>query len=478
VNVSVLATAWMSVGQFIFTEVGGSYSVNAINSAISVSLKNLGYIGNAAPGVNIPSASKVSPSGHIGTAGASGSTPTLNDLSPTTTRGDVIVDNGANSPLPSDVRLAAGTNGTLFASDSAQPTGRKQVALTPNAATDNILPRFDGTGDTTPTRLQASGLLVTDDGAVQSTPTGGNARGSKAIDLQVDRSAVTQIASGANAVVAGGKDNTGSGTESVVTGGRTNLASGPNSAALSGHDNQATADNSIVAGGASNVSSGINSVIVGGSSNVASGQNSFVGAAASSTASGYKSVVVGGSNNTTSAQDSAVVAGQSNTVTKQFGFVPNGAGVVADKFGQSARNSGFFLGAGDCQASELIWRVLTTDATANVEMFLDGSSATQRATVPSNTTWAFNIIGVARRDTGVSITFEVKGGIKNDAGNTVLVAAVTATVIADGTGTALTIANFVVDADNGNDTLRIRVTGIGGQNWRWVAHARIVEVGY
>ena len=72
-----------------------------------------------------------------------------------------------------------------------------------------------------------------------STTTGGNSRGANAVDLQTVRTAATQVASGAGAVVAGGQSNTASGNYSLVAGsgstasaiyaaaiGRGNVASG------------------------------------------------------------------------------------------------------------------------------------------------------------------------------------------------------------------------------------------------------------
>lgn len=54
----------------------------------------------------------------------------------------------------------------------------------------------------------------------------GNARGSKANDLQVDRASATQVASGNNATIGGGQNNTASGNMSTVPGGTGNIASG------------------------------------------------------------------------------------------------------------------------------------------------------------------------------------------------------------------------------------------------------------
>lgn len=520
VSVAVVTSAWAVIGQVVYIQNGGYYTVTAIADSTHITVSNLGYTGNAAPAVVIGSGQKVGPGGLKGVDGVAVGV-TLNSISPTTTRGDLLVDNGANSPAASVVRYPVGTNGQIDVADSTQPAGRRAATITPNAATDNVIPRFDASGSTSPTPIQSSGILITDTTAIQTTA--GNARGTSAVDLQPVRTNVTEVASGNNSVISGGLNNTASGAESVVSGGDTNTASNTNATVGGGNVNVASALSSTVGGGALNTASASYATIAGGRSNIASGLESFVGGGNTNEASGTQAVIGGGELNTSTGNDSTVAGGRnndstgdkasvgggvdnvasalnttiaggsgntvsaangsclgglSNTVTGERAACLGGATAALNKYGQVGYAATRFAANGDCQTSEVIWSIATTDATANVEMLLDGVGGTQRASIDTGSTWAFHIIGVARRDTGVSISFEVKGAIQNNAGTTALVAAVTAAVIADGTGGALTIANFVVDADNGNDALRIRVTGIAAQNWRWTAHARLVEVKY
>ncbi len=478
VTVDVIDSTWMAIGQVLYVQNAGYYTVQSKPTVTSVSLKNLGYTGNVAPTTIVASGQEVSPAGIKGDTGAAGATPTFNSLSPTTTKGDIIVDNGANNPLASDVRLAAGSNGQILTAKSTQATGLQWQTLLPyaSATTDNVIPRFDTAAATEiPAPVQTSGLLISDTGALQSTPTGGNARGASAIDLQPVRGAVTQVASGANATIAGGLNNTGSGARSAIGGGTTNIASGAAATVGGGNTNTASDVEATVGGGANNVASGADSTVAGGTTNVATGVSSAIGGGGSNTTAGLNATVPGGSANSASASYS-FATGRDNIASGTNASVPGGFRATAYLTGQEATANGRFAINADAQSSRLIWRIGTTDATANVEMFLDGGSA--RAVIPSETTWAFFIMGVARRDTGTSISFEVKGAIQNNAGSVSLVAAVVASVVADGTGTALTIANFVVDADDPNNALRIRVTGIIAQNWRWVAHARLVEVAW
>ncbi len=79
VNVSVLNTSWMGVGQVLFVVTAGYMQVVSITNSVMVVLKNLedtassAYTSNAAPTTAIPTASKVSPGGLQGPAGAAGS---------------------------------------------------------------------------------------------------------------------------------------------------------------------------------------------------------------------------------------------------------------------------------------------------------------------------------------------------------------------------------------------------------------------
>ncbi len=80
-----------------------------------------------------------------------------------------------------------------------------------------------------------------------NTTTGGNKRGSRAVDLQTARSASSQVASGSNSAIVAGSSNTASGAGAAVIAGAANLASGNNSLAT-GNENTASGENSIAHG--------------------------------------------------------------------------------------------------------------------------------------------------------------------------------------------------------------------------------------
>jgi hypothetical protein len=79
--------------------------------------------------------------------------------------------------------------------------------------------------------------------------TGGNARGTNAVDWQSSRTAATQVASGTTTVIAGGQNNTASGSGAALGGGQSNLASGALSVVAGGMTNTADGARSWVPGG-------------------------------------------------------------------------------------------------------------------------------------------------------------------------------------------------------------------------------------
>ncbi len=407
-----------------------------------------GPAGPQGPGGTGPQGAQGSQGGQgaQGTQGVQGAANTLNSLSPTTTRGDLIVDNGANNPLANDVRLGVGTDGKALVGDSSQPTGLSWKTIAPNTvATSGDIAIFDGTTGS-PVPVKDSKLLITSDGAIQSTPSGGNARGTKATDLQIDRAAATQVASGTNSVLAGGQNNTASGTGSAVAGGDTNLASGVSSAVVGGNTNTASNLDTFVGGGTQNVASGSGSSVVAGAQNTVSATFGFIG---------------GGSNNTNAGQYACIIGGIANQIQSgaPYSTVLGGTFGNAYLYGQIVHAQGIFA------------------ALANVEAFLDGPAGAERAVIPLNTSWAFCIYLCGRSSAGVGAAWKVEGAIQNIAGTVTLVAAVTKTVIADGTGGSWGVAgNFAVTADNTNKSLKLAVTGAGATNIRWVAHARIAEL--
>jgi len=122
VTIDVSNSSWMIPGEPIFIQNAGFYDVVSKPSNASVTVKNLGYTGNAAPTTVIAMLQLLGPTGLKGTDGTV-PTVTFNDLSPTTTKGDLIVDDGANNPNASDVRFPVGSDEQCLEADSTQAAG-------------------------------------------------------------------------------------------------------------------------------------------------------------------------------------------------------------------------------------------------------------------------------------------------------------------------------------------------------------------
>ncbi len=179
--------------------------------------------------------------------------------------------------------------------------------------------------------------------SADGTATGGNKRGTYAVDWQMSRLNATEVASGDYAIIGGGEYNTASGNHAIVNGGQSNVASnfaatisgGQNNAASGsaatisgGQNNIASNTGSVIGGGQNNTASNFTSTVAGGLSNTASGQMSAIGGGQQNTASGDNSTINGGSQNTVSGTNSSIVGGRGLTLSGDgsVGFVGNNSG--------------------------------------------------------------------------------------------------------------------------------------------------------
>lgn len=273
------------------------------------------------------------------------------------------------------------------------------------------------------------------------TSTGGNARGSRAIDLQMSRSAATQVASGDNSIAIG-RRQTASGSNSIAMGGSTagNTASGSGAIAMGV---------AITASGTSAVAFG-NTV----------------------TASGNFSTAFGSETGATA--EAATAFGQYSS---------------AYLAGQIAYANGRLTSSGDAQGSMMVLRRAIT-GTSQTELFLDGSSATLRMILPAtNSAWNFRVDVVgACSDSGNGTTVGGDmwaswhtGAIKRIGTTTSIVGTVQtpATAQAD---TSMNDAVVTIDADNTNEALRVRITPptTAGSTTvtKWVVTVHLTELNF
>lgn len=262
--------------------------------------------------------------------------------------------------------------------------------------------------------------------------TGGNVRGAQAVDLQLVRNAATQVANGAQAVLAGGVNNTSSGTQSVVGGGSTNTASGAQAGVLAGVSNTASGATSAVVGGTTNTASGISSVVRGGNNNTASGINSEAGGAYAST--------------------------NGRTYSRSFG-------------------SGFGATLGRYQEDNMVLAASLT-GTATVNMTSDGAAAATANQLTLQNNSALMVRGrIIVRDTVTNdaMSFEISVLIKRgaNAAATSIVGTPTVTTLFADTAATGTLA---VVADTTNGALQLQLTGFGANLIRATAHLSAAEV--
>jgi hypothetical protein len=270
------------------------------------------------------------------------------------------------------------------------------------------------------------------------------------------------------ATIAGGYSNTNTSSAGFIGGGQDNSVSvGIFPTIAGGYANRVTGSFSFIGGGEANLISGDDSTIGSGYANLITNAYTVVAGGYGNIGGGYISVVGGGFYNTNNAVSGTISGGGGNRTTGDYSTIAGGLQANAPLYGQSARASGAFAVPGDAQASEYILRrtVTTTNAT---ELFLDGT--TNRMTIPSGATWAFEALVVARGGTN-SAGYQVKGVIENNSGTTALVGSATTTTL----GEDISSWNATALADNTFDALVISVTNDASTN-RWVATVRTTEV--
>lgn len=277
--------------------------------------------------------------------------------------------------------------------------------------------------------------------------TGGNARGTAAIDLQITRAAVDQVASGDYSVIAGGRDNKNSATSAVIAGGWNNTVSSVEGVVCGGWLNSVTKNLGFVGGGQANTASG--------------------------TLFGYNSIG-GGLGNTASGEFATIMGGRSNVASGYYTSVLGGYGGVANKWGQQAHASAYFAAAGDAQNSKFQLLNSITHSTANwYDLFLDNSTAL--LTIATDTVWTFSvlIVGTTQGCTK-SFSFKIEGMIENDGGTVTLLAS-TVTTIYD-TDDVSFAAQAVADDVNKALLIQVQDTDAASNVVRWVACVQTVEV--
>jgi ABC-type proline/glycine betaine transport system permease subunit len=136
-----------------------------------------------------------------------------------------------------------------------------------------------------------------------------------------------------------------------------------------------------------------------------------------------------------------------------------------------AHAAGQFAAIGDAQRARFVLRNKTTDATPT-ELFLDGASV--RLTIPSGKVLGLTINITGINSTGATVAHYLRQyALKNVAGTTSEVYAPVTIGTDNAAGTTIALS-----ANDTNDALRVEVTGIAAETWRWVASVDAVEIAY
>lgn len=371
------------------------------------------------------------------------------------------------TPNSGDAALYIKSDNKAYIKDSAG----NEVAVASiggsTGATDNLVLRADGTGgatvqnssiqiDDATTSTQNNVAIINADSQTNSalvlTPKGtgafilgpkpdgaatggGNARGLRSVDLQLERALATQVASGDDAIAIGNR----------------NIANSSRAIAI-GRLNNAGNSNTICVGDGS-TATGNRSICIGSESQAITSEGGIsLGRALSS--SGTFSVSIGGVNTANASHATAM-----------------GRDALANRVGMFAYASQQFAAQGDAQRARFVMRNKTTTNSA-VELFLDGSAT--RLTIPSGKylTGTINIAGI-KSDGTAAASYIRQFSIKNVAGTTSLVGTVNTIGTDEAASTSISIT-----ANDTNDALKVEVTGITSETWRWVAAVDVVEVAY
>jgi hypothetical protein len=275
--------------------------------------------------------------------------------------------------------------------------------------------------------LQPAGTGALQAQATTSTTAGGNARGANAVDWQTKRGSASQVASGTNAVIAGGENNTassyatfiGAGFGNTVNGGYSFLGGGSSNAVSSGNNNTYAA----IVGGANNVAQGVYNFVGGGFTN--SGTSISDVTSQSATMNGTTAVTLSGSNASIKVGQSiggtyiagdtyvAAISGTSLTLSKNASgsgtatlFFKTPHGVVVGGGNNQATGSYSFIGGGGDAGTAANRNVASGDWS-----FVGGGQTNQSTGLHSS-------IAGGRINTSSGQDSAILGGFTNTASNT------------------------------------------------------------
>lgn len=204
-------------------------------------------------------------------------------------------------------------------------------------------------------------------------------------------------------------------------------------------------------------------------STTAAGNNS-VATGFLTTANGDSSLTTG---NITKANGNSSAAFGSDTVADKDYSIASGLGTVASHYGEWARSSNGYPGAGNGQYGTLDFAVTTTDATPGF-MYL-GGAAPNTFDIEVDSVYRMKIYGLARTSTNLVKEFEGVGLVKNDGGTTTLVGGpiILVSTLSD---VGLTLLDIDVFASDLNDFVFLLAHGIAATTINWYVKIDYIKI--
>lgn len=351
-------------------------------------------------------------------------------------------------------RIGLGVTASKLASTGLANTTEAISTSSPNATINIVSLTVTGGSTNAGLALVPKGTAGISASVPDSTTTGGNVRGTRSIDWQLQRNAA---------------DNVAGATGSVISGGVWNKIS-------------TSADYSVMAGGFQNTinsGGGTLNIIGGGTLNSitsTSGKNTILGGESNSISAGGSYNLAHGYTVSITTGESSSIFGRQSSAGANYSFVTGYYAVGRTTSGSRIHACGRILNAGDAQYERYVLSRATTNATPTDLTATQGAAGTTAIPVLSSGS-AMAVTGtvVARNVTnGDSASWSFSGMLKNVSGTVSMVGTPTVTSIA--ADSSLSAASIALSADNTNKGLLITATGIAATSMRWVAtvHASFV----
>lgn len=413
-----------------------------------------------------------------------------NTISSTNSNGNIVLaPNGTG-----DVQIDADT---LRVGDT-----NALATITTNGTGNLVLNTNGGTNSGSITIQQGANndiiLEPNGNGQIQAS-SGGNARGTNAIDLQIARGGNNaNVAGGTLSALIGGLANRTTNSYSFVGGGNNNINNG-----FSG---------SIIGGGSNSLGSFSNSTICGGSSNTVNGDYSAIIGGQNNLSAGGTNVILAGSNNTNQGNYSTILGGISNKIYgygATYGTILGGKDALCSIRSEVTHANGSFYDTGDAQTRKFILKgivrnpassssqpssgndqdnnndiYLTLTATSQSNRNNLGSPVLDYIRIPNFTSWDYEVRVIARhKNSNNTSQYKFTGSIKSLYNSAIILNPVKTVLYEDDPNDDCNLSIELLDEDDNytsaeNPTLPFFILNAVGtaEEVLWIASIDVIQV--